>query len=320
MVRCSLGIMAYNEEANIARLLEAVLSQCLDKCNLHEIFVVASGCTDRTVEIAQSYTARDSRICVLVQQERKGKASAINLFLEKATGEVLIVESGDTIPGRLTYELLVQSFRKSSVGMAGSRPVPVNAPNNFMGFVVHFMWGLHHEIASCSPKLGELIAFRNLVRKIPPETAVDEASIEQIVTRAGYTLAYVPQAVVYNRGPETLGDFLRQRRRIANGHLYLKHTQGYAPSTFGTALVFQAIGRRFKVHLRRIGRLWRSGKYGKWLAFLLRELKRSVWVIGGIGLEVVARLIGWYDFRIRRKNPTIWKPSLTTKHVAAPRQ
>ena len=42
---CSIGIMAYNEEANIGRLLKAVLSQKLKTVAITEIVVVASGCS-----------------------------------------------------------------------------------------------------------------------------------------------------------------------------------------------------------------------------------------------------------------------------------
>ena len=45
---CSIGIMAYNEEANIGHLLEAVVSQRTATVLPREIVVVASGCTDQT--------------------------------------------------------------------------------------------------------------------------------------------------------------------------------------------------------------------------------------------------------------------------------
>ena len=53
MIRCTVGVMAYNEEHNIVRALHAVLNQRLTACQVIEIVVVASGCTDRTVELAE---------------------------------------------------------------------------------------------------------------------------------------------------------------------------------------------------------------------------------------------------------------------------
>ncbi len=306
MINCSLGIMAYNEQANIGHLLQAVLNQKYKLCNLTEIFVVASGCTDNTVKIAQSYAKKDSRIQVLIQPQRCGKASAINLFIEHATGDILIVESGDTIPAATCYEELVNPFLKHTIGMVGARPVPVNNPKTFLGSSVHFLWGLHHLLASQNPKLGELIAFRNTIKKIPEKTAVDEASIEQMITADDYHLAYVPDAIVYNKGPETISDFLKQRRRIANGHMHLARTTNYSPSTTSTTHTLKVIHMRLCTHLARIGKFAKKGKPALFLAYLCREALRAIWAIGAIKLDVIGRLLGWYDFNIKHKNPVSW--------------
>ena len=77
--------MAYNEEANIGRLLRSLLRQRFTHCYLREILVVASGCTDRTEEIVRNIMEKDNRIKLLIQPHREGKASAINLFLSKAS-------------------------------------------------------------------------------------------------------------------------------------------------------------------------------------------------------------------------------------------
>ncbi len=60
-INCSMGIMAHNEEANIGRLLEAVISQTFREVALTEIVVVASGCTDDTEAIVLEWAKRDSR-------------------------------------------------------------------------------------------------------------------------------------------------------------------------------------------------------------------------------------------------------------------
>ncbi len=314
-INCSLGITAYNEEANIGRLLEAALRQETGYCRLQEIFVVASGCTDRTVEIAQSYARRYPQVRVLEQAERQGKASAINLFLQHAQGEIFIIESADTIPAADAYENLVAPFADSQVGMTGAHPVPVNSAKNFMGHCAHFLWGLHHRMALRHPKLGETIAFRSIVRSIPANTAVDEVSIEMLVTRAGYKLAYAPRAIVYNKGPETVRDFIKQRRRIGNGHLQVKLTTGYAPSTSGLGATFNVIGQAAARQLRRTAKIFRKGKPLLGIRLLARQFKYAVWSLGTIGLEAAGRLLGWYDCVFRRRNPVRWEPITTTKNL-----
>ena len=293
MFKVSLGIMAYNEEANIGRLLNAVVNQKFHRDELSEIFVVASGCIDRTAEIVEDFAGQDSRIKLLVQAQREGKASAINLFLDHAGGDIFILESGDTIPDPETFQRLIEPFDDPNVGMTGAHPIPVNSRETFVGYVVNIMWDLHHKIALMTPKLGELVAFRSIVRAIPIDTAVDEASVEAIVRDAGYTLRYVPNAIVHNKGPENIRDFIKQRRRIAAGHKHLMHEQDYEVSTSSP---------------------W------KILGLLLGEnpggLRNTVWRVGAIGLEAVGRFLGYYDFYIKKRNPYIWDIASSTKKLS----
>jgi len=290
MTELSLGIMAYNEEANIGRLLEAVFRQRLEGFHLAEVFVVASGCTDRTEEITRRFAESEGRLRLLVQARREGKASAINLFLAQAAGEVLILESGDTLPAEGTLGRLVAPFADPRVGMTGARPVPVNPRDTFLGFAVHFQWAMHHQVALHTPKLGELVAFRRLFAEIPVETAVDEASIEALVTRAGYRLVYAPEALVLNKGPETIADFLRQRRRIAAGHRCLLHREGYEVST-----------HRLSASLRAL------------VACRPRGPRETIWTAGVIALEGVGRLLGGFDHHVRRRSHRVWDVAVSTK-------
>ncbi|MBK8128978.1 MAG: glycosyltransferase [bacterium] len=224
MINCSIGITAYNEEANIGKLLQLVLDQRLETVAISEIIVVASGCTDRTEATAREFPARDGRIRLLVQPQREGKASAMNLFITEAAEDVLILCSADLQPSLEAVEQLIAPFADPEVSMTGCHPVPVNDPATFMGFAVQMQWALHHELnLGGGFKGGEMVGFRRVFTRIPFHTAVDEASVEPIVRGQGYKVQYCPDAVVYNKGPETVADFLRQRRRIYAGHLDLEH-------------------------------------------------------------------------------------------------
>ena len=83
-IGCSVGIMAYNEEANIADAIGAILGQELTAGHIAELIVVASGCEDRTVPIVSDIVSA-IRVRLIEQESREGKASAINLFIGAAT-------------------------------------------------------------------------------------------------------------------------------------------------------------------------------------------------------------------------------------------
>jgi poly-beta-1,6-N-acetyl-D-glucosamine synthase len=287
--------MAFNEAANMGYLLQALSSQRLDHAAIGEIIVVASGCTDRTAEIVQAYAQSDRRVRLLTEEKRSGKASAINLYLRKAQGDIFVLESGDTIPEPDTIENLLRPFQNPAVGMTGARPVPVNRTDSFIGFVVNLYWLMHHEIALSDPKMGEMIAFRNIVRELPGNTAVDEASIEALITDAGFRIEYAGDAIVHNKGAETIRDFLRQRRRVAAGHRHLQSAQNYKVST---------------TKWRNLARLTK-----KLAGQAAMSPRTCYWTLCAVALEAYGRFLGAYDYHVKKTNPFVWEIAESTKRL-----
>jgi len=291
LIPCSMGIMAHNEEANIGRLLEAVLAQRMKHVVVTEIVVVASGCTDKTEEIVRKWAKRDTRIRLLSQEKRNGKATAINEFLTQVKEKVLVLCSADLILEADAIERLVLPFADPEVGMTSSRPVPVNDRTQFMGFAAHMLWDLHHKVNLVSFKAGEMVACRKIYERIPYHTAVDEASMEPLIRGQGYRVEYVPSAIVYNQGPETVEDFLRQRRRIYAGHLAIRDSLGYSVSTMSARKIFAILLRNLD---------WRP-RYFIW-----------TWAI--VGLEAYGRLLGVRDYK-KRRDHRVWEIATTTKKL-----
>ena len=219
MLKCSIGIIGYNEEQNISSLLERVLRQDCSLVQIEEIIVVASGCTDKTVPIAKEYEKKDSRVFVIEEEKRTGKWNAINLFIQKAKTELLVMISADVLPQKDTVEKLVAPFQDPEIGMTAVHSVPTNDPSTFMGLLVQFYWNLFHEVCLITPKTGEMVGFRKVINAIPPN-AVDEPCIEFFVKKKGLESIYIPNAMVQNKGPETIREFLRQRRRIWWGYFH----------------------------------------------------------------------------------------------------
>jgi biofilm PGA synthesis N-glycosyltransferase PgaC len=293
-INTSIGICAHNEEHNIGRLLDALLKQETKVVNIVQILVVSYS-TDKTNEIVEKYKRKDSRIGLVLQKKREGKASAVHLFLKKAAGDVLVLESADTLPKKSSIEKLVKPFLDSNVGMTGGRPVPTNNRRKFMGYVSYLLWKMHHEVSMTypeHPKCGEIIAFRNIITKIPHDTAADEAWIELTIRKKGFTLHYVPGAVIYNHGPESVSDFSKQRRRIYAGHLHLTEQMGGKVSTMEVLKILKVMPRVIE--------------------FNSKEL---LFFFGAVILEAYGRLLGAYDFYIKKRNPYVWDIASSTKEV-----
>lgn len=295
-IKCCVGIMAHNEEANIGRAIHAVLAQHTPSVSIEEIIVVASGCTDRTVPIVTEIARQQRCVRLCIQEQREGKASAINLFLKQTSCPIIVLLGADMLPESSALEHLCVPFKDPHIGMVGGRPVPVNDPATFMGHAVHLLWRLHDHVARAHPKLGEVIAFRNAISGIPTQSPVDEISIQALISQLGYRLIYEPACVVYNKGPLTIRDFLKQRRRIYAGHLQVRDQQHYEAPTM---------------------------KVGPILHHLLacREVtlctpRQALWSLGTILMEGLARLQGYADYR-RKHEHHIWQMVDSTKNLGS---
>ena len=295
-IGCSVGIMAYNEEANIERTLRAILDQQSLTTRIEEVIVVASGCTDHTVPLVDTIARQEPKVSLYVQEKREGKASAINLFLKQATSQVVVLLGADVIPEASALENLCAPFKDPTIGMVGGRPVPVNDPSTFMGHAIHLLWRLHDRVARVSPKLGEIIAFRNVISGIPTNSAVDEISIQALISQLGYRLIYEPACVIYNKGPLNIRDFLKQRRRIYAGHLKVRAQQNYEASTMKVSpIARQLLACR---------------------DFTMSNPRQAMWTLLTILLEAIARLQGYYDFWGKREHH-IWQMVDSTKDLEA---
>ncbi|MEH2458747.1 glycosyltransferase family 2 protein [Nostoc sp.] len=89
--KVSVIIPAYNTEAYIAKAIESALEQTLTDI---EVIMVDDGSSDKTVEVAKSFT--DQRLKVIVNQQNLGVSAARNRALRAAQGKwVAVLDSDD---------------------------------------------------------------------------------------------------------------------------------------------------------------------------------------------------------------------------------
>lgn len=291
----SILVPAHNEAANIENLLLSLLAQETKTARIIEIVVVASGCTDNTAEVARRVGRGRPGMHVVVQERRAGKVAAINEYLNvrDKRAEVIIISGADLRVAPDVVEKIVECLHAHpTVGMVGARPVPDNEKSNVVNRMVHHLWELHHRVALDHPKMGELVGFRAaLVDRVSELSVVDEASVEDIVRSKGFELAYLPDAVVTNHGPENIEDYFEQRRRIARGHYWLDFAFGYKVATMEKGSVLSQAVRLFKEEDS--------------------EGKRAL--AAAIAVEVAARAAGFVDARIVGGRLRTWRPLASTK-------
>jgi len=174
--------------------------------------------------------------------------------------------------------------------MTGAQKVAVNTPDHVVGVLSHLRLKMEHQLCLEIPRLGELIAFRKVFDQMPLDVAMDEAFVEALIIRRGMQVRYAADAIVYSMGPETVGDFVKQRRRNYAGHLYLKSKYGYQVSSLQNTRVVR---------------------------IALEEVWGAIRLVGTLGvlatLEVYSRLLGAWDYYVKKKKHLVWDMAWTTK-------
>ena len=228
----SVGIPAFNEEANIRNLLESLLSQRGENFVLKEIIVFSDGSTDKTVERAKEIS--DARIKILDNKERVGNAAGQNRILEIFSGDVLILLNADVLPSNDKFipSILEPFYREGGIGIVGGMPVPIHAENIFekiINYSVEIKKYIYaninngHNLYACH---GRVRAFsKDFARKFRwnPDVAIAEDSFSYLACiKNGYKFYYQPSAQVLYKSPQNFKDHAKQSIRYFHGRSILK--------------------------------------------------------------------------------------------------
>ncbi|MCD6403106.1 MAG: glycosyltransferase [Candidatus Aenigmarchaeota archaeon] len=290
----SLLVPAHNEEKNIGKLLKNLLAQKLSsEFVLQDIVVVASGCTDSTVEIVKKFL-QNPKIKLIIEERRTGKASAINLFLKVVQSEILVMISADVLPiNEYTLNNLLIPFHDPSVGMTAGRPIPIENHKTLTTRISGLVWHLHHKISLTNPpKVGEIIAFRNVIEMIPEDIIADEEVISYFIQKKGYRIVYAKDAVVLNRPPRTISELITQRKRIFVGHLQIKQRYNHTIPTMNVI-------RLIKVVIKEI----------------ISNPTKFFTIVPLCFLETYIRFLGFLEY-LTGKFKTTWNICKTTKKLS----
>jgi len=123
----TLIISAYNEEHVIAEKIENSLALDYPK-EMMEIMVVSDASSDRTEEIAKSYTY--SGVKTLRVEGRVGKTSCLNRAIPLAKGDIIIFSDANSVYHKNAVREMVANFADSTVGCVTGYTKYLSASNN----------------------------------------------------------------------------------------------------------------------------------------------------------------------------------------------
>lgn len=247
----SIIVPAYDERSAIGRRIDNLLN--LDYPDEeYEIIVVESGSTDGTHEIVEGTIEkrgnRHPMLKLLREEERRGKASAINLGKRHANGEIVLVTDANAVFEPDVLREMMPHFEDPKVGAVGGRYI-VSNPDNVHTSSESFYWDLEYimrrgEAAVDSACLfhGEINAWRkDLIPEADTEIISEDLDMAIRIRRQGYKIEYEPEAKVYEPTAATASGQIIRRKKVSTGTILciVKHL-GYflLPRDLYSLLIF----------------------------------------------------------------------------------
>jgi cellulose synthase/poly-beta-1,6-N-acetylglucosamine synthase-like glycosyltransferase/peptidoglycan/xylan/chitin deacetylase (PgdA/CDA1 family) len=220
----SVIVPAYNEEVTIARTVTSLVESAYQEL---EVIVVDDGSTDGTGAAVERLGL--SRV-TLLRQRNAGKAAALNRGLAAARHDLIVMVDADTVFEPQALSKLVQPFADPSVGGVSGN-TKVGNRDRLLGRWQHieYVMGFNldrrvYDLLRCMPTVpGAIGAFRRealaATRGVPGATLAEDTDLTIAVGRAGWHVAYAPEARAWTEVPSTLGALWRQRLRWSYGTL-----------------------------------------------------------------------------------------------------
>jgi glycosyltransferase involved in cell wall biosynthesis len=221
----TVGIPAYNEEANIKNLLESIMSQRRENFVLEKILVVSDGSTDATASIVRQFS--DPLVELVEFKLRQGLAAGQNEIVRRAESDILVLLDADVLPtsADCLEELIRPILSGTRVGLTSAETVSA-PPRGFFERVIAFshelkvaMYKQINDGANIYLCHGRCRAFaKSLYKNLhwPVQYSEDAFSYLSCL-KSGFQFVFTPRAGVLFRCPDNLSDHVKQSRRFMDG-------------------------------------------------------------------------------------------------------
>jgi glycosyltransferase involved in cell wall biosynthesis len=252
----------------------------------YEVVVVNDGSTDQTAEITLEYGFR------LISMENRGLASARNVGLRAATGEIVAYIDADARPDPHWLSHLAISFLKSShVGIGGPNIPPpgdgqvADCVANAPGGPIHVL--LSDQLAEHIPGCNMAFWKKSLeaIGGFDPQFRIagDDVDICWRLQQEGWTVGFSPGAVVWHHRRDRVRAYMKQQFEYGKAEALLERKW---PERYNRAGHLAWAGRVYGNGVSK-GRGWRRWKvyYGTWGTGLFQSVyQRTPGLLGSLPL------------------------------------
>jgi biofilm PGA synthesis N-glycosyltransferase PgaC len=202
----------------IRRKLESILAMDYPRESM-EVLVVSDGSTDDTEGIVEEFAGRGVR---LLRTPPRGKANALNVALENATGEIVFFTDVRQELHRSALAHLVANFADTTVGaVAGEMRLHTPEAGEQADMDMYWRYEIwvrarHCRLDSLFNTTGCIYAMRRmLAAPLPVDTLSDDAVLPLGAFFRGYRVVFDPQALAFDAPAVAGSEFRRRWRNLA---------------------------------------------------------------------------------------------------------
>lgn len=271
----TIGIPAYNEEANIVFILEDILKQKVSNVKIEKIIVASDNSSDQTNSLVKMFKSQN--VALITSKKREGQAKRQNDIFKKSTSDILVLLNADIrITDKKFLEKLIKPILKSEADLTSSYPTPL-PPQGYVENILHTSVNIKthlfnrfkngNNIYTCH---GRARAFsKQLYKKMKFKDSVGEDAYSYMYTKwNGFLYKNVPSAKVIYKLPENVEDHKKQSIRFMQ-------TKDMLSKIFGT----DATEYEYKIPLSDL-----------LLSFFLVFLKEPTRVVSYVGLFMYMKI------------------------------
>ena len=228
--QASICVSCYNSEQTIRQNVESILATTLPN---RELIYIDDGSMDKTRKILKKYPIN------LIVQEHKGVAAGRQNALEHARGEFILFTDADTEVYPDWAEKLLLPFSDKTVGASTGKTI-IKKSNTPAGLIRHYE---KKERYSRLKRHTSFVRGYNFcvradimknIRFHPSWYHGEAMEVGYTIRKAGYKIAYVPEALVSHVEEPSWKKLLRNRFRNGRGSIRagLSHPARFAREDF----------------------------------------------------------------------------------------
>ena len=138
----SIVIPVYNESTYITRCLQNVIQTDL-KGWKKEIIVIDDGSTDNSLKILEQFSRSVFKLHIIISSQNLGKGASLKKGIEKATGDIIIVQDADLEYDPNDYIVILKKYEEDSTYVVyGSRVLGSKLFHNYDANIFFLIGGL----------------------------------------------------------------------------------------------------------------------------------------------------------------------------------